>query len=169
MTTRASEGDETVILTLSGASGGASIGSPSQAVLTIIDNEGGASLSINNVTQPEGNGSNQMVFTVSLNNASAQTVTVSYSTSDGTATAPSDYTALPLQTLTFSPGETSKQVIVSINGDSDVEPDESFFVILSSATNATISDGQGVGTLTNDDAVGGAGIDPVQFDHVLGQ
>jgi hypothetical protein len=54
--------------------------------------------------------------------------------------------------LTFLPGETSRQVNVSINGDSSFEADEDFFVNLANATNATISDDQGVGTIRNDDS-----------------
>jgi hypothetical protein len=53
--------------------------------------------------------------------------------------------------LTFSPGETSKAITVLINGDSAVEGDESFFVNLTSATNASIADGQGSGMIVNDD------------------
>ncbi len=153
------EGNETVHITLSNPTGGVVIGSPNQTVLTIIDNEGPplVSLSISDVTQAEGNAANQMIFAVTLSAASAQTVTVNYSTADGTATAPSDFTAIPTQVLTFNPGETQKPISVNINGDFSVEPDESFFVNLSGATNATISDFQGIGTLTNDDAAGAAG------------
>src|SRR5262249_48884579 len=53
--------------------------------------------------------------------------------------------------LSFAPGETSKTITVSVNGDLTDEPDETFFVNLSSASNATIADGQGVGTILTDD------------------
>lgn len=111
-------------------------------------------ISINDVTQNEGNsGTTNFTFTVSLSAGSGQTVTVSYSTADGTATAPSDYTAIGATTLTFNPGETSKQLSVSVNGDTAIESDETFVVNLSNPVNATISDSQGVGTLTNDDSL----------------
>ena len=111
-------------------------------------------LSINDVTHNEGDsGTTDYTFTVSLSSASDQTVTVDYATADDSATAPSDYTAVPTTTLTFDPGQTSKQVTVQVNGDIVFEPTEQFFVNLSNVNaNATISDGQGVGTITNDDA-----------------
>jgi hypothetical protein len=88
---------------------------------------------------------------VTLSPASNQTVTVNYATADGTATAPSDYAAIASTQLTFLPGETTKPVSVTVNGDTTVEPDETFTVNLSGATNANIGDSQGVGTITNDD------------------
>lgn len=162
-----SEGNETVIITLSNPTGGAVIGSPNPVVLTIIDNEPVAAIptiSINDVTQAEGNAANQMVFTVTLSTASTQTVTVNVATADGTATSGSDFTGIASQVLTFSPGETTKQIVININGDTALEANESFFVNLTGAANATISDGQGTGTLTNDDAAGAVGS--VQFSSV---
>jgi Ca2+-binding RTX toxin-like protein len=108
-------------------------------------------ISIDDVSAAEGNAATTSFdFTVSLSSASSQTVTVAYATADDTATQPSDYTAVGA-TLTFTPGQTSKTVSVSVNGDTTVEPDETFFVNLSAATNATIADAQGVGTIQNDD------------------
>jgi len=78
-------------------------------------------------------------------------VTVNYATADGTATAGSDYTAISSTQLTFLAGETTKPVNVTVSGDTTVEPDETFNVNLSGATNAVIGDSQGVGTITNDD------------------
>lgn len=155
----ASEGNETVNITLSNSVGGAVIGSPNPVTLTIVDNETPTipSLSINDVSQAEGNGPNQMTFPVTLSSASTQTVTVNYATADGTATAPADYSAVPNQVLTFNPGETQKPIAVNINGDNIVESDEAFVVNLSGATNSTISDSQATGTIANDDAAGGTG------------
>ena len=57
--------------------------------------------------------------------------------------------------MTFAPGDTTKTVTVQVNGDTAVEPNETFFVNLSNATgNATIADDQGVGTIVNDDHAG---------------
>jgi hypothetical protein len=93
-----------------------------------------------------------LVFTVGLSATSGKTVEVDFATADGSATvADNDYVANG-GTLAFNPGETSKQVSVLINGDTAVEPDETFFVDLIGAANAAISDDQGVGTITNDDA-----------------
>src|SRR5262249_35111374 len=85
-------------------------------------------------------------------------VTVQYATANGTATAPADYTAIPLTTLTFNPGQTTKTVTVAVNGDMLDEANETFVVNLSAPTNATIADNQGVGTITDDDPFGFLGI-----------
>ncbi len=146
--------DETFWVNLSGAAN-ATIGD-GQGVGTIIDDDGLPSLSINDVTVTEGDaGSVNAVFTVSLSAASAQTVTVTYATADNTAAAPADYTTAG-GTLTFAPGDTTQTIIVAVQGDTLDEPDETFLVNLSGATDAIISDGQGVGTIIDDDvAVGG--------------
>jgi hypothetical protein len=79
-------------------------------------------------------------------------VTVNYATANGTATAGSDYIAIASTQLTFLPNETTKTINVTVNGDTTVEPDETFTVNLSgNSANSTISDAQGVGTITNDD------------------
>ena len=77
---------------------------------------------------------------------------MNFATSDGTATvADSDYVAAS-DTLHFGANQNTQTISVTINGDTKVEPNETFNVILSNATNgATISDSQGVGTITNDD------------------
>ncbi|HVF64595.1 MAG TPA: IPTL-CTERM sorting domain-containing protein [Casimicrobiaceae bacterium] len=109
-------------------------------------------LSINNVTAGEGNaGATNFTFTVTLSAASAQTVTVNFATSDGTANAASDYNPTSGQ-LTFAPGQTSQPIVVTVVGDTAPEPNETFFVNLSNAVNATIAATQGAGTITNDDA-----------------
>ena len=87
-----------------------------------------------------------MVFTVTLDAASASTVTVDYATNDGTATtADGDYTAVS-DTLTFDAGDTTKTVDVVTIGDSDTS-DETFQLVLSNPTNATIDDATGLGTI----------------------
>src|SRR5207247_738734 len=99
----------------------------------------------------EGNsGTVNYVATVSLSQPSAQTVTVDYATTAGTATATSDYTTTS-GTLSFAPGQTSKTVTVAVRGDTVVESDETFNVDLSHATNAVIADSRGVATIQNDD------------------
>jgi hypothetical protein len=111
-----------------------------------------ASFSINDVSVTEGNsGTTLATFTVSLSSGSPQTVTVQYSTADGTATAPGDYTT-KTGTLTFSPGVVTQTLSITVNGDTASEPNESFYVNLSNPVAATIADGQGVGTIVNDDS-----------------
>jgi len=108
-------------------------------------------LSIDDITLTEADsGTTAAAFTVSLSKASSQTVTVDYATADGTATAGADYQTTR-GTLTFAPGETSKIVTVPVIDDIVDEPDETFLVNLSNPTNATISDAQGTGTITDDD------------------
>jgi glucose/arabinose dehydrogenase len=125
--------------------------SDGQGVGTVTNDDSQPTISINDVTVGEGNaGTGIAAFTVSLSNASSQTVTVNYSTADNTATAGSDYVATS-GTLTFTPGQLSQPVNVTINGDPGFELSETFNVNLSGATNATISDNQGVGTIANED------------------
>jgi hypothetical protein len=109
-------------------------------------------LSINNVTAPDGaSGSTSFVFTVSLSAASSQTVTVNYATADGTGqTSDGDYTATS-GTLTFSPGQVQQTITVMVNGFTRYEPNETFYVLLSNPTNATLANKQGTGTILNDD------------------
>jgi hypothetical protein len=146
------ETDETVNLTLSNVSGSGALGVQTTAVLTITDNDPQPSISINDVTQNEGNsGTSNFDFTVTLSAASGLPVTVNYATANGTATAGSDYQAIPTTLLTFNPGETQKTISVVVSGDPDAEIDETFTVNLSGATNATISDNQGLGTILSDD------------------
>src|SRR4029078_13007426 len=63
-------------------------------------------------------------------------------------------------TLTFAQGETTKTIVVLVNGDTDIEAHEAFTVNLSRALNASIADAQGVGTIYNDDLLPGTAIDP---------
>src|SRR5438034_777928 len=120
-------------------------------------------LAINDVSQNEGNsGTTPFVFTVSLSSSSSLTITVTYATADGTATtADNDYVAAN-GTLTFNPGDTTKPITVNVNGDTKFESNETFFVNLSNPTGgATISDGQGQGTIVNDDTAPTLAIDDV--------
>jgi hypothetical protein len=145
--------NETVNLALSAPTGGASIGGTNPATLTITNDDSVPSISIDDVTHNESDTSTiSFEFIISLSNASYQTVTVDYDTANNTATAPSDYSSVRATNLSFLPGETSKLVSVIINGDATFEANENFFVNLASETSATIADGQGIGTIQNDDA-----------------
>jgi hypothetical protein len=112
-------------------------------------------LSISDVTVTEGNLPGRVTgviaaFTVTLSSVSVQAIAVDYATADGTAAAPSDYNA-KAGTLTFNPGQTFRRIAVVVSEDNVHENDETFFVTLSNASNATIADGHGVGTIRNDD------------------
>jgi hypothetical protein len=115
---------------------------------------GGLLLGIDNVEMAEGNSGNRdFVFTVHLSEPSTGTVTVNYSTRNGTAQAGTDYVATS-GSLTFAPGEVTKTITVQVIGDIVTEEIEEFFVDLSSATGATIGDSEGVGRIFNDDITG---------------
>jgi hypothetical protein len=113
-------------------------------------------LSINDVTVFEGDvGTTNAVFTVTLSGPTTSTVTIDYATADGTATAPADYTANS-GTLTFLPGGPLTQTVtIQVVGDTVSEAAiKSFNVVLSNATNATIADANGLGSILDDDGVG---------------
>jgi hypothetical protein len=110
-------------------------------------------LRISDVTVDEGDsGTTPATITVSLDRAATQQVTVGWSTVPGTADE-KDFTSGG-GTLTFAPGETSKQVTIGVTGDLVDEPDETFTVHLSSPVNATIDDADGVVTIRDDDEPG---------------
>ena len=88
-------------------------------------------------------------FTVSMSEASDETVTVAYATSDGTARSGTDYTAVS-GTLTIPMGDTQGSIAVPVLDDSFPENDETFTVALSSPVGATIGDGVGVGTIRDE-------------------
>jgi len=143
------EPDETVIVSLSGASG-ATIVTPN-GVGTIIDDDGPATLAISDSATHEGcQNTTPLQFTVQLSHPVGTAVTVNYATADGTATAPSDYQAAS-GTLTIPAGGTTGTITVQVNGDANVEPDETFTVRLTSSSGATISVPTATGTILNDD------------------
>ena len=119
---------------------------------TIVDNDVPPTVSINDVSAAEGTGSpgQSATFTVSLNTASEKNVTVNCSMAAGTATQGVDYFGFS-SSVEIPAGTISKTINVSLTQDNTFEPDETFFVNLNSATNATIADAQGQGTITNDD------------------
>ncbi len=99
-------------------------------------------------------------FTVSLSSTSEDIVTVQYqigsdgTITGGTATEGVDFVGVPVGVVTFQPGETSKQIPVSILGDTLDEIEETFFITLSNATNVAILDGSGEGRIIDDDDFG---------------
>jgi hypothetical protein len=155
------ENDETVIVDLSSPVN-ASLGSPASHTYTIQDNDAPPVFTINDVTMVEGNsGTTDFVFTVTRTGATALTATVNYATANGTTNpatggvtcgAGIDYESKS-GTLTFGPTDTTMTVTIKVCGDTLNEANETFFVNLSGETNATISDPQGLGTITNDDTV----------------
>jgi predicted extracellular nuclease len=116
-------------------------------------------LTINDVTQSEGNaGTTAFTFNVSLSSSAHSGVTFDICTADGTAqddnpaTEDNDYQANCLTGQTIAGGSAGPyQFTVQVNGDAVSEPNETFFVNVTNVTGATVTDGQGLGTITNDD------------------
>ncbi len=109
-------------------------------------------VSVNDVAALEGNsGTTAFFFAFGLSQpAGPGGVTIQYATADGTATAGSDYVAAS-GTLTIPEGSNSVAFNIEVNGDTTTEADETFFVNILSATGAVVADGQGQGTIQNDD------------------
>ncbi|KAA1421813.1 hypothetical protein F0U44_05965 [Nocardioides humilatus] len=144
------EPDETLTLNLRSPTN-TTIGDASGTATLTNDDSG--SLAVGDITLAEGNtGTKNATFTVTRSGASGGTASVKAATANGTATAGSDYTALPLTTVSFAAGQTTRTVQVTITGDTVIEPNEILTLNLSAATGATISDATGTATLTNDDS-----------------
>jgi Tol biopolymer transport system component len=108
-------------------------------------------LSSNDVRAKEGkSGTKLFTFTVTLDGVPGRTVTVDFATKNDTATVGDNDYEFTNGTLTFLPGETTKQVPVTVNGDKKRERSEIFKVKIFNAT-AEIEDGTGIGTIRNDD------------------
>ena len=161
MTVRAGEDedartDETVTLTHTVSGGGYDDVVVDDVIVTITENDAPV-LSIVNVSLEED--ATNMTFTVEMDRASGNLVAVHYMTSDGTATAGDDYTAVPLTKLDFTTaffgGFTSQTFTVPILEDDLDEGDETFTVTLSAPINATLSGGgttlNATGTIIDDD------------------
>ncbi|HEV2815913.1 MAG TPA: Calx-beta domain-containing protein, partial [Allosphingosinicella sp.] len=111
-------------------------------------------LAIGDVTMSEGDaGATNFSFTVNRTSGSEGAVGATWTlTLSGAATA-GDFTTFPqVGTVSFADGETVQTVTITVQGDMDVEPNETFTVVLSAPTGgATIGDDTGLGTITNDD------------------
>ena len=109
-------------------------------------------VSINSISLPEGNAvMTSFGFTLTLNKTFPNPVTVTYSTLEGTAKAGEDFTATTNQSVTFQPNETQKIITVNVTGDDVREGDDIFTVMITGATNASIDQFSGTGTIINDD------------------
>ena len=99
-------------------------------------------------------------FTVSLNKPAPERVVVNYKTENGTAEYGEDYVRVEgdvrldlveSKVLEFAVGEQEKTITVQVIDDAHDEGDETFKVKLWGASNATIADDTGIGTISNDD------------------
>ncbi len=117
---------------------------------TIQADSNNTTISINNVTNNEGNsGATYFDFTISLSNVSTSNISVTYTVSNGST----DSTDLGISTGTASinAGSRSTTISIRVNGDTTIEQDEIFYINLSNPVGATISNNLGTGTILNDD------------------
>ncbi len=146
----AQESDERFMVTLRNPDGATLDDHTGEGTIRDNDDGGGGSLptlSVGDAAVVEGD---TATFRVTLSAASENVVTVSYKTKDGTAVAGSDYTAMA-GTLRFEPGETTKTLRVPTVDDDTPEETEAFTVELSAPSGATVADGTGTGTISDDD------------------
>jgi hypothetical protein len=158
------ENNETVTVAISNAANTSN--TTASATLTITDNDNPPSLSIADA-QSTDESATSTTLTVSLSSASAKAITVDYATSDGTATAGSDYTATS-GTLSFAAGETSKTIEVTPIQDNTFEGNETVTITISNPSNATISDATATFTITEDDTGPQLSINNVTVDEDAG-
>ena len=140
---RAAEGDETLTLTLSNASG-ATIGTAA-ATGTVVN---AAPLPLLSVADARGDEGETLAFRVTLSEAATGDVTVDYATADYSAAAGEDYAATS-GTLAFAAGETEKTVSVALLHDGSVDDGETFTLTLSNPSGAVIGDGEATGTVVD--------------------
>ena len=118
---------------------------------TIIDDDASPILTVGDTASVEGNsGITNFLFPVTLNAPSEKIVSVDYSTLDGDAVVPSDFTAIS-GVVTFSAGETAKSIVVAVNGDVDTEADESFVLSLQNPVNVVLGAISAEGLIVDDD------------------
>jgi hypothetical protein len=144
------EKNETFSLVLSTPVGAAI--SDGTGVATIVNDDAAPLLSVNDVSVTEGNsGTTPATFTITRSGNTAAAVSVKVKTTNGTAVSTSDYVAVPLTVVNFAAGQTTATVDVMVNGDTLHEANETFTLVLSAPTGATLVDASGKATIVNDD------------------
>ena len=133
-------------------------GDSTTATGTIEDDDAAPVLTITGGSASESDAN--LTFAVALDRASGRAVTVGFATTDATALAGVDYTAVS-GTLTFPAGATVQSIAVPIVNDQDSEETETFTVTLtlSDHERATLPDPTATGTITDDDVTDQDGTD----------
>ncbi|WP_198000435.1 Calx-beta domain-containing protein [Gimesia alba] len=161
--------DETFLVNLTNlqANGANIILGDNQATVTITDDDQ-AAISINDVTVDENAGT--AILTVSLNLPVDTAISVDYTTAEGTASSPNDYTNTS-GTLTFNPGDLSQTIVIPITDTDQIELDETFLVNLTNlqanGADIILGDNQAIVTITDNDQAG-ISIDDVSVDENAG-
>jgi hypothetical protein len=132
------EANETFVVNLTNLVGSPGTIGDAQGVATITDNDPVPVLSVNDVSDTEGNAgtTTTATFTVTLSAASGRSVTFNWATAAGTATAGTDYVAAS-GTRTIAAGATTATIGITVNGDVADEADENFGITLTTPGNAT--------------------------------
>ena len=147
--------DETVtishMVTATGCAAAYPTGLSIASVRVTVDDDDMGIFSIDSPRVVEGDsGPTTMTFTVTLSPAASVQATVDYAYAmTGSATSGTDHAAIPSGTLTFAPGETSKTISVTVNGDTDMEPDEGIGLQLSNPGPSGFALAMGSGRLAN--------------------
>lgn len=142
--------DDIVSLTHTAAGGGYDEATVDGVTVTVEEN-GFPTLSIADGNAVEDVGS--IEFTVTLSQASDKDVSASWSTTDGTAAAGSDYIAVTAGSLAIAAGDTTATIAVTVLDDGLVEPDETFTLELSQPMHVTLTDAEASGTIYDDDEI----------------
>ena len=144
-------GNQSALLDLENAS---NVGVAGTYVFNVRSGSATPAISVGDASLAEGNGpnSNYLVVPVLLAAPSSETITVQYSTSDGTALAEQDYVTQG-GVLTFAPGVTQQNVFIQLIGDTVIEGNETFGIQLFNSTGAPIADANGTATIVNDDGI----------------
>ena len=143
------EGDEDVVVTIANVrpAGGAILGK-STATGTIADNDDPPAVTVADATAPE---DADLVFEVTLSPASSWEVSVEYEFAPGTATENADYGGALSGSVTFAPGQTSREVVLDLEDDVVDEDDETVTLTLSGVRGATLTNGAATGTIVDND------------------
>ncbi|MGE3310482.1 MAG: Calx-beta domain-containing protein, partial [Limisphaerales bacterium] len=146
------EGDESFRLILSDPVGGRL--ATAEARITILDDERTPTLRISDASVVEGavGGTTTMTLDVDLTPTATLPVTVQFATFAASAGAGVDFVSAS-STLTFAPGTSRQSISVTVLGDDDAEPDETFTVRLSNPLNAILDRAEATGTILTDDSV----------------
>ncbi len=144
------EGDESFSVVLSNAIGAPITKASATATLVNDDFTPGFGVSSASVVEGDAGGSVNLVFTVTLSPAASGTASVDYATIDGSATSPADYLSIS-GSLVFTPGQTTRTIMVPVTGDSVQEPLETFTFSLSNPSGAILRTALAAGTIYDND------------------
>jgi alpha-tubulin suppressor-like RCC1 family protein len=146
----AAEHDETFTVSLSAAVGSPAVITDATGTITIVDLDGQPpTFEIGNLAVDEGS---TATFTIRRTGDTSQTAAVTYATSNGTAIAGTDFTAVPATRTTFAPGQTTKTVTVATTDNgTDAPTNRTFTLKLSLPTDATLADTVATATIRDDE------------------